>query len=275
MVPIDLSTALSHNPRMPRTGLVEAIKSVRYAGGVANWAEIGANAWRGVETTRLRLRNGLVIESAPGALVVPLYKEIWYRDDYRLRADPLPRGATVIDIGANIGMFALYVAVEWGAARVYAYEPFPVSFALLQRNAERNRLSAVVPVALAIAGQAGMRGLHLQGRHGVHSLFGDSGDAVPIECITLADAFARDHIARCDFLKLDCEGAEFELLFATPPEVFARIDRIALEYHDWITAHHHDELRALFERHGFAVSSRDHPSSRTGYLFAKRAPGNQ
>lgn len=51
---------------MPRSGFIEAIKSVRYAGGIANWAEIGVNAWRGVETTALQLRNGLRIESAPG-----------------------------------------------------------------------------------------------------------------------------------------------------------------------------------------------------------------
>jgi len=256
---------------MPKSGLIEAVKSLRYAGGVANWAEIGANAWRGTETTTLRLRNGLRIESAAGALVVPLYKEIWYRDDYRLRADPLPRGATVIDVGANIGMFALYAAVAWGAARVYAYEPFPESFALLQRNAARNQIDAIVPVPLAIAGTAGVRALHMQGRHGVHSLFGDTtGAATSIECITLADAFARDRIERCDLLKLDCEGAEYEILLTAPSEVFARIGRIALEYHDWMTAHHHDELRALFERHGFTITGRDHLPSRTGYLFAKR-----
>jgi hypothetical protein len=58
---------------MPKSGLIEAIKSVRYAPGVANWTEVGANAWRGRETTSLRLRNGVVIDSAPGALLVQLY----------------------------------------------------------------------------------------------------------------------------------------------------------------------------------------------------------
>jgi FkbM family methyltransferase len=255
---------------MPRHGLLEAVKAVRYAGGVANWVEVGSDAWRGAETTTLRLRNGLVIESAPGALVVPLYKEIWFRDDYRLRSDPLPPAATVIDIGANIGMFALYAAVAYGAARVYAYEPFPDSFALLCRNAERNRIAAITPVPLAVAGEPGVRELHMQGRHGVHSLFGTSGPAVRIDCITLADVFARHAIQRCDFLKLDCEGAEYEILLAAPAEILARVDRIALEYHDWITAHRHDELATLFARHGFMVTSRDHLKSRTGYLYARR-----
>jgi FkbM family methyltransferase len=255
---------------MAKRGLGEALKTLRYAGGVANWLQVGASALRGDEVTRLRLRNGLEIESAPGALLVPLYKEIFYKDDYRLRADPLPPRATVVDIGANIGMFALYAAAEFGAARVYAFEPFPESFALLTRNAERNRLPAITPLPLAIAGRSGPRELHMQGRHGVHSLFGTAGEAVRIECITLSDAFARYAIQRCDFLKLDCEGAEYEILLSAPSDVYARIDRIALEYHDWITDHHHDELVRRFEAEGFTVTTRDHLASKTGYVFAKK-----
>ena len=197
---------------MAKHGLGEAMKSVRYAGGISNWMEVGKAALRGDEVTRITLRNGLDIESAPGALLVPLYKEIIYKDDYRLRSDPLPRGAVVVDVGANLGMFSLHVAADHGAARVYAFEPFPESYALLKRNAEHNHLDAIVPIPLAIAGESGTRELHMQGRHGVHSLFGTSGEAVRIECITLADAFARWDIQRCDFLKLDCEGAEYEIL---------------------------------------------------------------
>lgn len=256
---------------MAKRGLGEALKAVRYAGGVANWPHVALGALRGREVTHLRLRNGLRVDSAPGALLVPLYKEIVYKDDYRLRAHPLPPGATVIDVGANIGMFALHVARDHGAARVYAFEPFPESFALLRRNAEQNGLGAITPVPLAIAGASGPRTLHLQGRHGVHSLYGSAGAAVHIDCLTLADAFARFAIARCDFLKLDCEGAEYEILLGTPSEIYARIDRLALEYHDWITDHHHDELVRRLTAEGYAVTTRDHLPSRTGYVFATRS----
>jgi len=255
---------------MPKRGLIEAIKSVRYAGGLANWAEVGRDAWRGAETPALRLRNGVVIGGAPGALIVPLYKEIWYRDEYGLRSDPLPAGASVIDVGANIGMFAVYAAVAAGARRVWAFEPFPESFALLCRNAEQNHLAAIAPRRFALAGQSGERELFLAGRHGTNSLFGTDGERVRIECLSLADVFAREPIERCDFLKLDCEGAEYEILLGAPAEVLARIDRIALEYHDAKTTHTHDELRARLEAHGFTVASRDHLPSRSGYLFAKK-----
>ncbi len=256
---------------MAKNRFVEAIKALRYAPSVANWTEIAAGAWAGTEVTRVRLRSGVVIDGAPGALIVPLYKEIWYRDEYGLRADPLPSGATVIDVGANIGMFAVFAAIAARAARVLAYEPFPESFALLHHNVEQNRLGAIAAHRFAVAGRAGTRALHLAGRHGTHSLFGTDGEAVPVECLTLADVFGAERVERCHFLKLDCEGAEYEILLEAPADVLARIDRMALEYHDAKTPHDHGELRAWLERHGFAVTSRDHVASRSGYLFAKRA----
>ena len=94
-----------------------------------------------------------------------------------------------------------------------------------------------MPIPLAIAGESGTRELHMQGRHGVQLAVRHLGEAVRIECITLADAFARWDIERCDFLKLDCEGAEYEILLRAPSDVYARIHRVALEYHDWITDH--------------------------------------
>ncbi|MDX2170038.1 MAG: hypothetical protein SF182_23410, partial [Deltaproteobacteria bacterium] len=61
-----------------------------------------------------------------------------------------------------------------------------------------------------------------------------------------------------------------EILLSTPSETYARIDRLALEYHDWITDHHHDELVRRLTAEGFTVTTRDHLASKTGYVFARR-----
>jgi hypothetical protein len=230
----------------------------------SNWAEIGANA--GAAQATAASRNRLRIE-CPGALIDAAHKEIWYRDDYRLRADPLPRGATVIGIGANIGMFALYAAAS--GERASTPTAFADSFALLRRNAERNRMDAIIPCrspspAKPVRARCTCRAGTACTRC----------SAIPAQCTSSASRSPTPSPATASSaatLKLDCEGGEYEILLATPAEIFARIRRVALEYHDWMTAHHHDELRALLERHGFAVTSRDHASSRTGYLFAKRA----
>src|SRR5688572_25562845 len=75
---------------------------------------------------------------------------------------------------------------------------------------------------------------------------------------TLADIF-RDHgIDRCDLLKLDCEGAEYRILYSAPRDVLDRIDHIILEYHHFSQEEgaNPSALRTFLEGRGFVV--RDH-----------------
>ncbi len=254
---------------MPDNAFIQAVKSVRYAPKVVNWREIGRAGWRGEELTRLRLRNGVVIEALPASRLVGLYKEIWYRDEYRLRREPLPVGATVVDIGANIGVFALYAASFGGAGRVLCFEPFPESFAVLKRNIEHNPSLGVEAYPLGVAGSSGKRRLQVGDCHGWNRMVGEEGgNAVEIECVTLAEAFERGKVQRCDFMKVDCEGAEYEIFLEAPRQVLSRIDRIVLEYHDHLTEHRHGELVDVLRAAGFQAEAQGGPV--TGYVYARR-----
>jgi FkbM family methyltransferase len=250
--------------------LIDALKSVRYARRVANWPGVGAAAWRGRDVTRLQLRNGWVIEGAPRSGLLALYKDIWYRDFYRLQSQPLPPGQTIIDIGANVGVFALLAVAYAQPARVLCYEPAPECFALLQRNIERNRIALVQAFQRAVAGSSGARELGIAAWHASNTLYAaPSAPSVTVECVTLAEIFETHRIERCGFLKVDCEGAEYEILLQAPASILARIDRVALEYHDAATLHRHNELEDLFRGHGFQVE-RDGGTEK-GHLFATRS----
>ena len=254
---------------MAKGSLVRALKSLRYVRGVVNWRDIAVAAWRGDDVITLELRNGVTIRAAPGHGMVGMYKEIWYRDAYGLRSAPLPPGATVIDIGANIGMFSLYAAVVGRAARVFSYEPFPESFRLLCGNAEQNRLDAIRAFRLAVAGDRGQRQLYVGLGHGRNTLLGKPEQpCITVESVTLADVFERERIDRCDLLKLDCEGAEYEILLQASRSLLGRVDRVAMEYHQTASPHALDELAQLIREEGFHV--RSDGGSRTGYLFAQR-----
>ena len=66
--------------------------------------------------------------------------------------------------------------------------------------------------------------------------------------------FSDHHIERCDFLKLDCEGAEYEIIYAASPKTLARIHRIAMEYHDRVDkVTKAKELVAFLIGHGFRI----------------------
>jgi hypothetical protein len=72
-------------------------------------------------------------------------------------------------------------------------------------------------------------------------------------------------ITHIDFLKIDCEGAEYAIVAATPAAFWARVRRIALEYHV-VPGHVVAELVTAFEQAGFVVATQS--TGEEGYLFA-------
>ena len=89
--------------------------------------------------------------------------------------------------------------------------------------------------------------------------------------ITLEQALESVGLAHCNLLKVDCEGAEYEIFFNTPPEVLERVERIIMEYHDNVIKHSHTELITFLTHHGFAVNCYPNDAhDYLGYLYASR-----
>jgi FkbM family methyltransferase len=160
---------------------------------------------------------------------------------------------TVVDIGANIGCFAVIAGLAARQGRVFAYEPDRENHALVQRNAALNGLTNVVVEHAAVSGKAGTLRLFKGAEVSLHTTLASrldgptEGEEVP--AVTLQQIFDRHNITRCDFLKMNCEGAEYDILYKTPAEYLRRIDRIAVEYHAT-----EDKTRLGRELAGFLVS---------------------
>jgi FkbM family methyltransferase len=128
----------------------------------------------------------------------------------KLFKDAVRPGATVLDIGANIGYFTLVAARQSGASgRVYAFEPGPENFQVLARNIEINKFRNVTAVPKAVGDRSEIRELVLGEDSDQHSLFGPPmvprTGAVAVECLAL-DGFLQDSTP--DVIKLDVEGNE-------------------------------------------------------------------
>lgn len=141
-------------------------------------------------------------------------------DEYGLRRLRTPP-ATILDVGANIGMFSLMSAALFPAAKIHAYEPNP----RIQKYAESNL--AQVKAELfpeAVGAKAGTGEMCDTGdsRSGVFT----SGGSIKV--IPLAEAVRRLG-GSVDLLKLDCEGAEWDIF--EDAQVFRNIVRIRMEYH--------------------------------------------
>ncbi|MFA5797275.1 MAG: FkbM family methyltransferase [Candidatus Woesearchaeota archaeon] len=163
---------------------------------------------------------------------------------------------TVIDIGAHIGSFTLYAARFANKGKIYSFEPLPENYSILIKNIRRNNIKNIATYKMAISRHTGTSYLHLyDGVHtGSSSLYErNSNKKIQIKTITLEKFIIENGIKQIDFIKMDCEGAEYEILFNTPEKILRMIKKISMEYHDSINRHKHNELMTFFRKKGFSA----------------------
>jgi FkbM family methyltransferase len=193
------------------------------------------------------------IADAPSFL--SLYQEIFVREVYRFdAATPRP---FVLDGGANIGLSVLYFKRLYPLAKVVAFEPDPAICAVLKRNIDRSGLRDVTIVQGALWTSAGRKEFMSEGSWaGRLAGSGDDGNQV-VETVRL-----RDYLERTiDFLKLDIEGAETEVL-ADCAGLLHNVENLFVEYHSFAGQPQTvDSLLALLIGAGFRLylSSPSHP----------------
>lgn len=166
-----------------------------------------------------------------------MFGETWYSRDYDVPGCLLRPGDIVIDIGANQGFFSCYAAAK--GTTIYAYEPFPESFARLQSNTARNGFSAnVIATQAAVSSSTGKAVLwsssYLGG--GANTIVSTHLKSIPDSSLNKieVDAVSIDSVlsaipGEIRLCKVDCEGAEYDILanLSNP----SRIDSFAIEYH--------------------------------------------
>ncbi|WP_197097623.1 FkbM family methyltransferase [Pelagovum pacificum] len=221
---------------------------------------------RVVPTTITLRRTGLSFEVREPMDAWVVKETCLDRDYFRDFAEPAPDWR-ILDIGAGLGDFTVLAASLAPDGVVHAYEPFADSFALLGRNLRRNGITTATIHNEAAAARDGTRAL-LPGRARAGMQVFGPGEG--IEATSLARILDRLPGRRCDFMKIDCEGGEFDLILNGADQLH-RVDRIALEYHEALTNHTSDELIACLRSEGFVVRRARNPvHANTGFLFAER-----
>lgn len=143
------------------------------------------------------------------------------------KAKGLGAGSVALDLGANLGFFAISLAKLYPGVRVYAFEPNPTTARFLRENVARNGVARQVDVTeSAITGDG--RKLRFWrcsssniGRNGMYeNKMGTRRDDKPcphaahigVPSVTLAEIVKQKRIKRIQLMKIDCEGCEFELV---------------------------------------------------------------
>lgn len=159
-----------------------------------------------------------------------IYKEIFVDRCYDLTLDH--SAPVVVDIGANSGLFALRLKQLYPSAKISCYEPFPPNFLQLENTIAVNRLDEVIPLQKAVGARPGRAKLFIHKRNiGGHSFYATEAlntDHVEVEVVDLRSILGELQQA-VDLLKLDCEGAEFDILMNLAASDARQIRRIIVE----------------------------------------------
>jgi FkbM family methyltransferase len=200
-----------------------------------------------------RMRCGIELYTRHNGSDFHMIDEIWAYRKYDYHGYRVASGDVVVDIGANIGTFSLYAATVCGASRVLSFEPHPDNYRILAKNINENQLRHVTSVNQAVGGSRGLRTLGLDATdQGSHSLVIGSFDrAVEVECCTLEEVFQKFSLTKIDYLKMDCEGAEYEVLENAVSRL-QQIGRISMETHT-TSDRKPEDLEKLLRKHGFDV----------------------
>ena len=137
-----------------------------------------------------------------------------------------------IDVGAHIGSFSIFAAKR-SPATIYAIEPAPNNVKILEENITLNHYKGrIIPISKAVAKMSGNALLYIPLDSGLISVnkkhldlyqTGDAVRTVSVPAVSLADFFREKQISFCDFIKMDCEGAEYDIFYNLPEECFKKI----------------------------------------------------
>lgn len=196
--------------------------------------------------------------------------EIFFDRDYAL-IEPYIKSAKngILDVGAHKGFFILYARVLNPTVSIYAYEPEENNFRELKKHLLENRIENAFPKNVAVAGKEGSVVLHLSEDSHNHTLLPvlPSFNEKKVNAVLLENILKK--MGKCDLIKMDCEGSEFQIFETAPDAVFEAVPLFFLEYHEFTDAMRVANLKALFESKGFKVKI--FPSrydKRMGFLLA-------
>jgi FkbM family methyltransferase len=254
--------------------LKRVVKEIMYLrNNFSNWDIILKRAVNGSSTPLLILKNGMKILGVDNNSL-RIYREIFIDKVYNPDGFEICENDIVFDVGANVGIFSMYASTFKGV-HIYSFEPHPLNYSLLVKNVSMNNNEKITCVNRALGIGNETRYLIEGSIPGGHKLAtmeegGATPDLIKVETATLASVFIENNISKINFLKMDCEGAEGEIIRSLDSEGWKKIKKVAIEFHDNCSILKHDEILNILKSEGFTTNIKWDGKSYFGYIYGKK-----
>ena len=244
----------------------------------------------------MKLPNGKRIAMISKFSAMDVYNEIYEDNPYLQDGIKITSGDTVIDIGANIGLWTQYMLDSNTDMRIYCFEPIPITYKALQENLESYKEKGIIKLFnIGLSNRTERVKFNYYPRVSTDSTLNPFDFEVQIEYFmkkanngiskivplrlkrkiisvllhymykpeivecqitSLSEIIKKEEINNIDLLKIDAEGAEWEILNGIDGKDWEKIKQIAMEVHtnceggdDLI-----ERIQNLLKEHGYDTS---------------------
>ena len=191
-------------------------------------------------------------------------------------------GDTVIDIGAHIGRYTITSSKQVGSTgKVVAIEADPDNFQLLKRNIALNNLTNVLPLNYAVFSTRTRMKLYEQSASAKYNSVmlaraAKTKNYVEVNADTLDNILKQNGINQVNWIKIDVEGAEFEVLRGSTKMLSGENVSLLVEIHNIDDPSHYDNIVDFLKNHNYEITfeQRYEDSSESHIIFRKRKNNN-
>jgi len=175
--------------------------------------------------------SGLKIKLRTRSTDLMALTNVWLVNEYSRSSFRISDNDVIIDIGAHIGLFTLYASQYCKNGTIFCFEPVEENYNVLLDNIIQNKLKNVKPFKSAVTKSESTITIYRNQDEAGHSMFSSTPHALKADSISLKKIIDENSIDQCDLIKMDCEGAEYEIIESLPLEYFKKISKMIIEYH--------------------------------------------
>lgn len=176
-------------------------------------------------------KSGMKMKIRTNSTDLDTFCLIWLLKDYGRFNFVIKPDDVIIDIGAHIGTFSLYASQFCTQGKIFCYEPSNENFELLKENIKQNKIKNIFPENLAVSKSNDKVTFYINPDKTANSMYDKTSESISVQSTTLQQIFDLNKLENCNYLKLDCEGAEYDIIESLPEEYFKKIEKMYIEYH--------------------------------------------
>ena len=181
-------------------------------------------------------------------------EQVFNEDEYKLNEIDFQSGDVVVDIGANVGSVSILLGKRFPDLKIYSFEPHPLNYQNFVENIRLNNITNITPIQKAVDGESNLTKdlsicYHNTGSTSLYKSNRNSNGTFSVETISFDDIVSQYNINEIKFLKLDCEGSEYDIIQNSKKLKDIKIHNLSVEIHTFMESRGKDtnQLVSLLE----------------------------